>query len=233
MNQEIQNWLTSPERDYDQGVALMHKYHRNKILLKIFNRPKSKYNIDKLQHELNKMVHTTEQARAPYQANWENGPSFLKKKTEVITIDPDVLQESKFALDEATLAELEKIETEWKALFKEAKNLHLEKLNDETPEKDRAAACIRITEIREELLPKHYWPLVKYIKENGRLPEGYGKEEKKDDFDFGTTDPVLLMKKVQNIRSRISKDKDNPAKVKQVELWHQQITWIENFLKQK
>lgn len=239
MIEEIHSWLCSYERDYNAGVALLYKHCKNKILLKVFTRPQSKYNEEKLEHELEKLagplvnrITVRKEAAAEVMLPGK-AQTFLEGPARPVSIDPDVLKASPFAMDAATLAELDKIEAEWRKLYKEAKDLHMDKLNDATPEKDRAAACIRIAEIREDLLPNHYWPLVKEIKKTGRLPEGYGHKKQHDDFDFGTTDPVKLLTKMKTLGTYVSKNKNNPAKAKDLEKWAAQISWIDNFLKER
>ncbi len=54
--EEIKNWLESEEKDYQQGILLLTKYGRNRVLANILSRKQNNANQQKLTYELGKIA---------------------------------------------------------------------------------------------------------------------------------------------------------------------------------
>jgi len=52
---DIKTWLNSQNKEYTQGVALLVKYHKNKMLIKHFSNANPKFHAKKLEYELKKL----------------------------------------------------------------------------------------------------------------------------------------------------------------------------------
>ncbi len=52
---DIKAWLQNQERDYLQGVTLLEKHHKNKMLVRHFRGSNSTFNAKKLEYELKKL----------------------------------------------------------------------------------------------------------------------------------------------------------------------------------
>jgi hypothetical protein len=56
LQEKIASWLENPERDYNEGIGLLSTVSKNKNLLRALSRSESKYNKEKLMHELSKFA---------------------------------------------------------------------------------------------------------------------------------------------------------------------------------
>ena len=53
---DIKAWLQSPNKDYTQGVALLVKYHKNKMLIRHFQNANPNFNAKNLEYVLKKLT---------------------------------------------------------------------------------------------------------------------------------------------------------------------------------
>jgi len=53
---DIKTWLDSQDKEYAQGVSLLAKYHKNRILIKNFSNGNPAFHFKKLEYELKKLI---------------------------------------------------------------------------------------------------------------------------------------------------------------------------------
>lgn len=205
---EIEIWLHG-NRDYNKGVQLYQKYGRNFNLMRVFLRGEDEYNREKLLYELDIIKHQADQLPISIgkQVNIVEAASNAAAKMPEYDRTKLIVEEKPDKYNE--------LHKRWRAAFKLASHLHQTKLVMDIHKNERAAATAKIMELFEnEISP--CWDMIDYFDKNGHFPENL--KEKKE---YST--PAEMLKRRNNLRTYITKFKDDVKKMAQVEAWTMEL----------
>lgn len=203
MDNQFALWLSNPE--YNTGVELYSVNGKNKTLLALFKAGKNAYTTVKLREEI------TELSKA-----------FASRHKEV----PDAPEVKKFS---KTLREpfnrvgapavLLELEIKKAKLFKEMAVYHSQLMHVNAEQRLLFAARI----LDNEAQINNIWSYLDYYTDKKTLHPDLVST---NDY-FAALSPLALIKERNNIRSRISKHKDNEKRTSDVLQWRTQLEQIE------
>lgn len=250
--QEIKDWLNDPDKTHQQGYELLCKYSKNRMLK---NRLKStaKWAFNKLVYELNKLVERAEQTRRPLTLTADRAsvgkyakPSTTKKvarqaskpkeqrKPAAIELstarhighepeqqkqEPVLQMEQHQRVQPPQIIELKvrlsELKTEETAL-----RSGLTALRSDRSRKVSAFRILAIGEERKDLFKKlDHWT------DTGELP-AMPKQPPITKVD--TTDLAAVLKRINTLRTYISREKGKPSKAHLLEKHTKEKEYLEN-----
>lgn len=200
----IQNWLSGP-MEYEAGRLLYEQFGRNSVLKRTLSHGPTMYNRSALREELTKLAGTA------------TGPAPHSAKIPAAT---PVHQPPAPARD--ILVALEK---QWKPLYKEAAYLQsqLASAKDNTQRCQMAHAILTKMERVQEL-----WDTSAYVEEHGHLPP---VAEVVPPAVLDLSDAVAVLKRRNNLRAQISKQKRNADRAAEVAAWETELVTLDTALK--
>lgn len=216
MNKEIESWLSSKKKNYQEGLSLLEKYGKNKILLNNLKRKENDFHRGKLIYELKKI-----NASAPIslKKKAEKKKIFSKPSAKAdgnkaeVKIKTAKQEEEKFI---TIPGEEPKEIVDWRIeighLYNQRGRLSNSLRNfAKTDNEGRKKVLQQI-----DLLTEHINALyeqINYFQKNGKpMPEEKAKEiSDKGKAKELPSDPVELMKLRNNLRSNLSKTKTKMA----------------------
>lgn len=206
---DIKNWLDS-SRDYDSGVTLYDKYGNSAVLKGVFAMGPTPYNRKKLEDSLQLIVDSWSVNDALRQAQGDFRP-FGKLNVK----DVDSVEQG--------------FKDRMRPLFQEGSYLH-KRLSDDITMEERRVAAFRILEIFEEELPRIYSER-DYYREHGKVrdldAENRALRQAKGGYE---TDPMKMMKRMNNLRTYISKYKDKGSRAEDVANWRDELAYYEGMI---
>ena len=108
-------------------------------------------------------------------------------------------------------------------LYKEASRLH-QQLPNIKDDKTRAKACKRILQIQQDILPP-LWERADTYKQTGKVPELVTSDSEYE------ADPVKMHRRLMNLRTYVSQNKDKAGKGEKIRAWEKEIKYYEKKLK--
>lgn len=230
---DIEKFLENPA-DTQQGIALFSRYGRNKNLIKLFSK-KPEQMKSKLLYELGKIKHrgcqvsvSSEQLTVNSEQKAVDSEQLtVNSDQKVVSSDVEKMQIT-VAKGEKVVVEkntaLEQLNALQSNIYKESDALFLTRLNQSNSKEERYEAAKTIVTNYKEKLPPIHKKIDAIV--NGNLSELENKEQvvvekkqkspkkvKKDKYDITDIDDrAVLMQLLQNVRTNISKNKNNAAR---------------------
>jgi hypothetical protein len=202
---QIEHWLNS-DRNYDSGTLLYNLYGNNHNLKRVFMRGPDEYNIEKLASELGEIKHLGNQV-VPVIVT---APLPDQPATPVIpTYDRQVLLVSE---KPAKYDELHKL---WKDAYKNASYLQQHKLGKDQSKEVRAEAAKEIMDLFGKVITPA-WDQLAHFDEYGTFPEEIVEVKVYET-------EVDILKRRNNLRTYITKFKDDPKKASSIEGWKKEM----------
>lgn len=202
----IEAWING-DRNYDAGVMLYVLHGRNHNLKRVFQRGPDAYNIEKLASELEEIKHC--------------GGQLKMEGVPVVEYRPDQEAFPPSAPDRSHLIVKEKpqkyndLHKMWLDAYKKASYLQQNKLGMDLHKNVRAAAAKEIIEIFEHVITP-CWDKLDYYNEHGTFPEDI------NDAKVYET-PAEMLKRRNNLRTYITKFKDDPKKAIKIDAWKKEM----------
>lgn len=210
---EIREWIASG-RHWHPGLALLNKYSNNSHIKNYFSKCEpTNSNQESLLYELKKLLQNPQ-------------PPVIQPAAPVSATDqvPVKINQSE---------EIEKLDALWKPKFKELAGLRQRLMYYGKDDEGRKKAAFRILDLFDEC--RNIWRKRDYVIQHGSFPEIPSSTKDLPN------DPVKLILKRNNLRTRISKAVkrmclyEAPKQLerqKDIALWKEEISFIEQRLKE-
>ena len=198
------DWLNS-DREYQKGLEILKEAKASSIILKLLAKGKSFYNNRLLIKELEKLAEKDKPKPLPkYQTEKPLAPKISIASNDV---PPEIVEIKKALQEQYAIVN------------------HFHPLMDAYYNRDRKKSFevkIAIQKAWEEI--EELWRIVNYWKENKvLLPNKYSKDPAPQE----ELSKVDLLKRRNNIRTYISRHKDNPKKTLKIKEWNKELRDIE------
>lgn len=196
--EDINEYLNKEERSYQDGVTLLSRYCKNRMLVNTLSRSESLAHKHKLEYELKKLLQA--QPKGEYKTIAIKKPATEPVKTEIKAKPTSEDQEAGFAAPGAN--------AEYDNYIAERSRLHSERcklsntLADAQTDEERQEIVDKIEAI--ERSRKAIATKLKYFDEHGAFPEAPVAPEQPL---LSELDKAELLKKRNNLRSQVSKAK--------------------------
>tara|TARA_R110002096_G_scaffold129211_7_gene277922 strand:+ start:3837 stop:4466 length:630 start_codon:yes stop_codon:yes gene_type:complete len=196
------DWLNS-EKDYDTGIKVLEEAKSSSFILNLLKKGKSFYNCRLLEKEI-KAISEKHKPKAKVKAP---APKVVQTDLTTSEIPP----------------QLATIKTELQKQYAIVNHLHpLMDAYYNTDRKKSFETKIAIQKAWKEI--EELWRIINYYKANGvLLPSKYSK----DAAPMEEKTKVELVKRRNNVRTYISKHRNNPKKIRQVADWEKELEDIE------
>lgn len=194
--------------DYEAALSQLMRLHMNKgALIKTLQRGPTKYNVDKLIHELQKRSFVPPEEKITT-GGLDGKKVFMVVKENIEAIRTETEKRIEVVLSDDPV--LKQLQSELVGLFKKASFIHATKLDDDSlSHEEIESACLEILDIYKNQIPA-IDTKVAYYKEHGMLPE----EKKVDPPVVVEDDALKLYKRIETLKKNISRDKKSrPEKV--------------------
>jgi hypothetical protein len=197
---EAIDWLNS-EKDYDTGIKVLEEAKSSSFLINLLKKGKSFYNCRLLEKEIKAVSEKGKpKPKAPNPKVVQTNLSNSQIPPQLATIKADL--EKQYAIVN-----------------------HLHPLMDAYYNTDRKKSFdtkVAIQKAWKEI--EEIWRIINYYKANGvLLPSKYSK----DAAPMDEKDKVELVKRRNNVRTYISKHRNNPKKIRQLADWKKELEDIE------
>jgi hypothetical protein len=212
----VQEWLNS-ERNYEVGRQLYAALGDNDRLKRMFQSGPSHYNREAVAWELTKLAKAGQLSvvSCPLPVGGRPGLDdygnrvaperyFLPLAEQEALQNDESQTKAGRKLDEAAGAVLDELRDARRPLYDERSGLHAQ-LEGLPTEADRYLVACRIMALSQEL--SQNWEQDKYVRAHGQLPPPPALA-----VDLATLAPAELLKHRNNLRSRVSKLKNKPAR---------------------
>ncbi len=200
----IREYLSVPrdKRDFAQGLQIYENFRGNPNLKRLFNlKGATTYNVEKLEYELQAILSRIPSDGAAKETQTPKSPKSKPKEEEPATDLPSALA---------------KLQEERKVLLQEAAHLH-SRLDIEQDEEKRRESCEII--VFNSLRINQIHRILEHASETGELlkVEAIRKPDPKRGKDYPSMTEAQLIKERNNLRSSISKNKNNPARLEEIQ----------------
>lgn len=200
--EDVRQWLSSP-RNYEQGLALYKNYGTSNALKLVLAIGSTPYNRTKLAELLQNLL-----------------PPALPKPVIATPV------QTKAAATTTPKPEItgpdQQLEQDWKGLYKDAAFLHgqLHTAKTDAERKDLAAAILDNFDAIGKIDNQQ-----EYVKEHGKLPPSGATPKPVADLTA-----IEISNELLNLRSKISKQKNNPKRAAEVATWLERKKQLEEAL---
>lgn len=202
--ESISTWLNGP-RNYEQGVKIYNEFGTSDAMKAVFGFGNTSFNRTKLAELLEELLPAPEPAK----------PAIAV--THPLHIIPDTI-----SLTSGKRSEETQLSEQWKPLYKDAAFMHGQ-LSMATTDDDRKQLAFSILDNFEKM--EGIWDQEEYLKQHGHLPPSGTTPE------ISSLDSLGKYKRLKNLRTYVTKHKNNPKRAADVVAWETEVRQLEEELK--
>ncbi|WP_151087377.1 hypothetical protein [Hymenobacter baengnokdamensis] len=214
----IQQWLDSPQ-EYEAGRLLYEQYGLNRTLKRTLSHGPTAYNRSAVREELTKLAGRVHDGGAPYPVGYV-GQAFTFTSLNQPGCAPAPAAQPAPA-NPQLLLDLDK---QWKPLYKQASHLQTQ-LKHAKDVQQRGTWSHQILDLMDKV--QAIWDTGAYVKEHGQLPP-VAEVVPPPVLDLG--DQAAVLKRRNNLRAQVSKQKHNKERADEVAAWKIEIEQLDNVL---
>lgn len=199
---DIKNWFNTG-KPYAKGVAIYEQLGGNETLKKLFAQKETAFNKRSLEAELAMLLHRPNKQLLDT-ANFKQHTPTVHTPIDISAL-PEVLQKQNVRKGE---------------LYIQATRLH-EQLTHLSTDQERFDCAKKILDNFEEI--KVIWADLDYFQANKQLPEKYIPKT----VSMDTTFTIADMERLRNLRTYLSKHKNNPKRQQDIKHWQIEVAQLE------